>query len=136
MPGKCSSSSIQSNADWRVCSAPNDAIGMNQGHAKPYRAAIILHVECVARDPESFGEMIHDLRVLVEHIGECFRIRPVPVAEAWVIGLEQVITIGQPGEKWLRQFATKTEVRAAGDASARLSARPLCKRWRVHLPVS
>src|SRR5437868_14863987 len=30
----------------------------------------------------------------------------------------------------------KTGVRAAGEASARLSARPLCKRWRVHLPLS
>src|SRR5579864_687366 len=30
----------------------------------------------------------------------------------------------------------KWEVRAAGEASARLWDRPLCKRWRAHLSVS
>src|SRR2546421_8711885 len=30
----------------------------------------------------------------------------------------------------------KREVRAAGEASARLWGQPLCKRWRAHLPAS
>src|SRR5437667_6780818 len=40
------------------------------------------------------------------------------------------------GRREARTSAMKKEVRAAGEASARLSGRPLCKRWRAHLPVS
>src|ERR1700732_5237215 len=35
-----------------------------------------------------------------------------------------------------RTCGTRKEARATTIALARLSARPLCKRWRVHLPVS
>src|SRR5712691_6374589 len=35
-----------------------------------------------------------------------------------------------------RTSGMKKEARATAKALARLSARPLCKRWRVHLPVS
>ena len=70
-----------------------DPLRVRQGHAKPYRAAVILHVECVARDLESFGEMIHDLGVVVERIRKCFRVGPVAVAEAGEVGRDQVITI-------------------------------------------
>src|SRR6266481_1416950 len=35
-----------------------------------------------------------------------------------------------------RTSGMKKEARAAAKALARLSARPLCKRWRVHLPAS
>src|SRR5712671_4311633 len=40
------------------------------------------------------------------------------------------------GRREARTSARKTGVRATGEASARLSPLPLCKRWRVHLPVS
>src|SRR6202521_3633744 len=35
-----------------------------------------------------------------------------------------------------RTSGMRKEARATAKALARLSARPLCKRWRVHLPVS
>src|SRR6266850_7598056 len=35
-----------------------------------------------------------------------------------------------------RTSGMRKEARATAKAPARLSARPLCKRWRVHLPVS
>ena len=34
----------------------HDAARMGQGHAKTHRAAVILHVKRVARDPQRFGE--------------------------------------------------------------------------------
>src|SRR6266576_3384714 len=40
------------------------------------------------------------------------------------------------GRREARTSAMKKEVRAAGEASARISGRPLCKRWRAHLYVS
>src|SRR6266403_5426102 len=40
------------------------------------------------------------------------------------------------GRKEARTFAMTMEVRAAGAASLRPSARPLCKRWRARLSVS
>src|SRR5713101_4343154 len=39
------------------------------------------------------------------------------------------------GRREARTSAMKKEVRAAGEASARLSGRPLYKRWRAHLYV-
>jgi len=38
-----------------------DPVRMGQGHAKTHEAAVILHVQRVAREPECFGEVIHDL---------------------------------------------------------------------------
>src|SRR5579884_227163 len=40
------------------------------------------------------------------------------------------------GRRAARTSAMKREGRAAGEASARLWGRPLCKRWRAHLSVS
>ena len=45
--------------------------------------------------------MIHDLGVVVERIRECFRVRPVAVPEARIIGRHQVIAIGKPCEERL-----------------------------------
>lgn len=59
---------------------------MRQGHAKANRPAVVLHVKGVAREPERFGEVIHDLGDMIERIGEFFRVRPVAVSEARVIG--------------------------------------------------
>jgi len=78
-----------------------DPVRMGQGHAEAHRAAVILHVERVAREPERFGEVIHDLGEVIERIRELFRLRPVAVAEARVVGGHQVATIGQPGKERL-----------------------------------
>ena len=50
-------------------------------------------------EPERLGEMIHDPGVVIERIGEFFGVRPVAVAEAGVIGRDQMIAIGKPGEE-------------------------------------
>ncbi len=71
---------------------------MGQGHAK-IGAAIILHVKRVARETERFGEEIYDLGVVIKRIRKFFRLRPVAVSEAKVIGRDKVIAIGKPGEE-------------------------------------
>ena len=78
-----------------------DPVRMRQGHAKTHGAAVILHIKRVAREPECFGEVIHDLGDVIERIREFFRVRPVAVSEAWVIGRDKVIAIGKPGEERL-----------------------------------
>ena len=45
--------------------------------------------------------MIHDLGEVIERIRELFGVRPVAVSEARVIGRDQVIAIGKPGEERL-----------------------------------
>ena len=77
------------------------ALRVRQNHAKTHRPAIVLHVERVARESERFGEMIHDLGVVIERVRECLRIRPVTVPETGVIGSDQVIAIGEAGEERL-----------------------------------
>jgi hypothetical protein len=59
---------------------------MGQGHAKTHGAAVILHVKRVVREPKSFGEVIHGFGDVIEHVREFFRVRPVTVSEAGVIG--------------------------------------------------
>jgi hypothetical protein len=44
-------------------SAPRSGLE-GQGHAKPHRAAVMVHVQRVARQPECLGEVIHDLGVV------------------------------------------------------------------------
>ena len=86
-------------ASWTI--RASIAFRMGQNHAKTHRAAVILHVKRVAREPERFGEVIHDLSDMVERVRELLRVRPVAVSEAWVIGRDKVIAIGKPGEKRL-----------------------------------
>src|ERR1700722_2717112 len=45
--------------------------------------------------------MIHHLRDVIKRVSEFFRIWPVAMSEAWVIGRDQVIAIGKPREKRL-----------------------------------
>ena len=78
-----------------------DAVRVGQDHAKADGATVILHVERVAREPERFGEVIHDLGDVIEGVREFLRVRPVAVTEAWVIGRDQVIAIGKTGEERL-----------------------------------
>ncbi len=78
-----------------------DPVRIGQGHAKPHGAAVILHIQRVAREPERFGEVLHDLGIVIERIRKGFRVRPVAVSEARVIGRDQVIAIGKPGEERL-----------------------------------
>jgi len=74
---------------------------MGQGHAKTDRATVVLHVERVSREAERLGEVIHDLRVVIERIREGFRVGPVAVSEARVVGRDKVIAVGQPAEESL-----------------------------------
>ena len=74
---------------------------MRQRHAKTDRAAIILHVKRVARESQRFGEVIHDLGVVVERVRELFRIRPVAVSEARIVGCDHVVAIGKSREERL-----------------------------------
>ena len=76
-----------------------DPVRMGQGHAKTNGSAVILHVKRVAREPERSGEVIHNLGVVIECICEFFRVRPVAVSEARIIGRDKVIAIGKPGEE-------------------------------------
>jgi len=46
-----------------------NAIWMLQGHAKAYRAAVILHVKYEARKPDCFGEVIHDGSINLGSVG-------------------------------------------------------------------
>ena len=78
-----------------------DSVRVGQGHAKTYGTTVILHVKRVARNPERFGKTIHDLGVVIKRIRELFRVRPVAVSEAGVIGRDKVIAIGEPGEERL-----------------------------------
>jgi hypothetical protein len=71
------------------------------GHAKANRPSVVLHIKRVAREPERFAEVIHDLSVVIEGIREFFRVRPITVPEAGVIGRNKVITIAKPGEERL-----------------------------------
>ena len=74
---------------------------MRQNHAKTYRAAVILHEQSVEREAERFGEAIHDFCNVIERVRELFRVWPVTVSEARVIGRDKVIAIGKPREEWL-----------------------------------
>ena len=78
-----------------------DPLRMRQHHAKTNGAAVILHVKRVVREPERLGEVIHDLGDVIERIREFFRVRPVAVSEARIIGRDKVIAIGKPGEERL-----------------------------------
>jgi hypothetical protein len=73
-----------------------NAVRMGQGHAKTHGTAVVLHVERVAREPERFGEVIHDLSAVIERVCEFFRVWPVAVSEARVIRRDKVIAIRKP----------------------------------------
>ncbi len=74
---------------------------MGQDHAKAHGPAVILHVERVVREPERFGEVVHDLGDVIEGVCEFFRVGPIAVSETRIIGRDQVIAIGKPREEWL-----------------------------------
>src|SRR5580704_3754006 len=77
------------------------ALRMRERHAKTDRAAVILHVKRVTREPERFSEVIHDLGQVIESVREFFRVRPVAVSEAGVIGSDDVKLPREAGEKRL-----------------------------------
>src|SRR5438552_14488022 len=74
---------------------------MTQGHTKTYRAAVVLHVERVARQRDCFGEAIHDFSEAIERIGKLCRVRPVAVSKAEVVGRDKVVAIGKPRKQRL-----------------------------------
>ena len=78
-----------------------DPLRVGQNHPKAHRAAVILHVQCVARKPERFGKVIHDLSDMIERVSELFRVRPIAMSKARIIRSDHVIAIGKPGEERL-----------------------------------
>jgi hypothetical protein len=80
-----------------------------QYHAKANRAAIVLHIKRVLRHPERFGEVIHNLGDVIEGIREFFRVRPVAVSKAWVIGRDKVMAIRKPSEERLEHPRRRRE---------------------------
>ena len=53
------------------------------------------------REPKSLGEVIHGFGDVIEGVGEFFRVWPLTVPEAGIIGCDQVIAIGEAGEQGL-----------------------------------
>jgi hypothetical protein len=78
-----------------------DPVRMREHHAKAHGAAIVLHVKRVAREPERFGEINHDLGAAIERVGEFFRVRPIAVPEPRIIRRDEVIAVGKQGEQGL-----------------------------------
>src|SRR5438552_13944423 len=91
--------SLCATASWTMSASMRS--GWAKAMRKPTGPAVILHVKRVAREPERFGEVIHDLGIVIERIREFFRVRPVAVSKAGVIGRDKVIAIGKPGEERL-----------------------------------
>src|SRR5262249_54438453 len=51
-----------------------DTLGVSKRHAEAYRSAVVLHVERIAGETESLGEMLRDGRDRVERVRERLRI--------------------------------------------------------------
>src|ERR1017187_2572005 len=83
--------SLCATAFWTM--SPTIRSGWDKAMRKTHRAAVILHVKRVAREPERFGEMIHDVGEVIERIREFVQVWPVAVSEAWIIGRDKVIGI-------------------------------------------
>ena len=99
-----------------------DPLRVGQGHPETHGAAVILHIKRVVRDAQRFGEVVHDLGVVIERVGELLRVRPVAVAKARVVGRDEVIAIGKPGEERLEH------------PRGRRKSVQQQKRWRVLRP--
>jgi len=76
-------------------------LGVRQCHAKTNRAAVILHVKSKTREPQRFGEVIHDLGDVIERVRKFLWVRPITVSEARIVGRDKVKAIGKPGEERL-----------------------------------
>src|ERR1700683_589308 len=68
---------------------------MCQYHAEAHRAAVVLHVKCVAGEAKRLREIIDDASDVVEGIRELFGVGPVAVAEAGIVGGDQVDLVGE-----------------------------------------
>ena len=78
-----------------------NALRVGNRHAKADRTAIILHEQNVVRDAEPGGEFDHHARKVVESIFESRRGGRAAVTKAGIVGRDEVISIGQPGEERL-----------------------------------
>jgi hypothetical protein len=76
----------------------------HQAQLITHGTTVILHVKGVPRKPELRREVIHDLGDVIECVREFLRVRPIAVSKAWVIGRDQVIAIGKPGEEGLEHL--------------------------------
>lgn len=79
-----------------------DTVRVRERHPKADWTAVILHVERVTREPERFGEMVHDVGVVIERVREFFWIRPVAVSKARIVRRDQMKAIGKTSEKRLK----------------------------------
>ena len=68
---------------------------MCQGETEADRAAVVLHEENVSGQPELFGEPIDDRSEMIEGVIEARRIGRVAVAEAWIIGRDDMLWVCQ-----------------------------------------
>src|SRR3954447_9322468 len=62
-----------------------DSIRMGQSYSKTNRAAVVLHIERVVREPQRFGESGHNPGVMIERVREFLWVRPATVSEARVV---------------------------------------------------
>jgi len=84
-----------------------DALWMGEDHAKTNRSAVVLHIKAEVRRPERFCEVIDDLGDVVECVREFLRVGPITVAEAWIVGRDEMIAIRQPVEQRLEHARRK-----------------------------
>ena len=76
--------------------------GWARGHAEADGAAVVLAcVEGVAGEVHRLGEVIHYCGDVVEGVGEIFWRRGVAVAEAGVVGGDQMELVGEASEQRL-----------------------------------
>lgn len=69
---------------------------MLQRHAKTDRAPVILQIKRVVRQTHRLREILNHGSDVVEAIVEPLRVRPIAMAEAWVIGRNKMKMIGKP----------------------------------------
>ena len=77
------------------------AFWVHKCHAKAHGAAVILHVNGVAREPQRLGKMIHDPGNVIECVREFLGVGPIAVSEAWVIRRNKVIAVRKTREERL-----------------------------------
>ena len=78
-----------------------DPLRMRERHAEADRAPVILHIERIARQADRLDEVVHDRGDVVEGVGEGLRVWPVAMPESRIVGRDQMVAVGKPGEERL-----------------------------------
>jgi hypothetical protein len=71
------------------------ALRMGGGEAEADRCAVVLYVQGVLRCADRGGELVDHVGEVVEGIGEFIHRRHVALAEAWIVGCNHMIAVGQ-----------------------------------------